>query len=79
MLRITAGRHALITYVVVAVLVTGLVRINVTLPWIGHLGSALVIVGTLVTSPPVSGSPVSTSTGDGVGDAVGVGVGLCSC
>jgi membrane protease YdiL (CAAX protease family) len=29
---------------VVAVLVTGLVRIDVTLPWIGHLGSALVSV-----------------------------------
>jgi membrane protease YdiL (CAAX protease family) len=40
----TAGRHALITYGVVAVLVTGLVRIDVTLPWVGHLGSALVSV-----------------------------------
>jgi uncharacterized protein len=39
-----AGRHALITYAIVAVLVTGLVRINVTLPWIGHVGSALVSV-----------------------------------
>ena len=39
-----AGKDALITYLVVAVLVTGLVRINVTLPWVGHLGSALVSV-----------------------------------
>jgi len=40
----TAGRQALIAYAVVAVAVTGLVRINVTLPAIGHLGSALVSV-----------------------------------
>lgn len=39
-----AGRDAFITYAVVLVLVTGLVRINVTLPAIGHLGSALVSV-----------------------------------
>lgn len=39
-----AGRQALIAYAVVAVLVTGLVRINITLPAIGHLGSALVSV-----------------------------------
>jgi membrane protease YdiL (CAAX protease family) len=39
-----AGREALIAYLVVAVLVTGLVRINITLPAIGHLGSALVSV-----------------------------------
>ena len=39
-----AGRHALYTYVAVAVLVAGLVRINITLPAIGHLGSALVSV-----------------------------------
>jgi len=39
-----AGRDALRAFVVVAVLVTGLVRINLTLPWIGHLGSALVSV-----------------------------------
>lgn len=39
-----AGRDALITYAIVAALVTGLVRINVTLPWVGHLGSALVSV-----------------------------------
>lgn len=39
-----AGRDALIAYVVVAILVTGLVRINITLPAIGHLGSALVSI-----------------------------------
>lgn len=39
-----AGRDALIAYAIVAVLVTGLVRIDVTLPWVGHLGSALVSV-----------------------------------
>jgi uncharacterized protein len=39
-----AGRDALIAYLLVAAAVTGLVRINVTLPAIGHLGSALVSV-----------------------------------
>jgi membrane protease YdiL (CAAX protease family) len=39
-----AWRDAVIAFCVVGVLVTGLVRINVTLPWIGHLGSALVSV-----------------------------------
>ncbi|HEX4417644.1 MAG TPA: CPBP family intramembrane glutamic endopeptidase [Kofleriaceae bacterium] len=39
-----AWRDAIVAFCVVAVLVTGLVRINVTLPWIGHLGSALVSV-----------------------------------
>lgn len=39
-----AGRDALIAYAIVAVLVTALVRIDVTLPAIGHLGSALVSV-----------------------------------
>lgn len=39
-----AGRDALVAYAIVAVLVTGLVRIDVTLPWVGHLGSALVSV-----------------------------------
>jgi len=39
-----AGRDALYTYAVVAVLVAGLVQINVTLPAVGHLGSALVSV-----------------------------------
>ncbi len=39
-----AGRDALIAWAVVAVLVAALVRIDVTLPAIGHLGSALVAV-----------------------------------
>jgi membrane protease YdiL (CAAX protease family) len=39
-----AGRDAAIAFVVVGALVTVLVRIDVTLPWIGHLGSALVSV-----------------------------------
>jgi membrane protease YdiL (CAAX protease family) len=39
-----AGRDALYTYVVVAVLVAGLVQINVTVSLIGHVGSALVSV-----------------------------------
>jgi uncharacterized protein len=39
-----AGRDALYTYAIVAVLVALLVRINVTLPAVGHLGSALVSV-----------------------------------
>ena len=40
----TSGRDAIVAWLVVAVLVTGLVRIDVTLPAIGHLGSALVAV-----------------------------------
>ena len=39
-----AGRDALVAYAMVAILVTGLVRIDVTLPAIGHLGSAMVSV-----------------------------------
>jgi membrane protease YdiL (CAAX protease family) len=39
-----AWRDAVLAFCVVGVLVTGLVRINVTLPWVGHLGSALVSV-----------------------------------
>jgi membrane protease YdiL (CAAX protease family) len=39
-----AGRDALVAWAVVAVLVTALVHINITLPAIGHLGSALVAV-----------------------------------
>jgi membrane protease YdiL (CAAX protease family) len=39
-----AGRDALVSWAVVAALVTILVRINITLPAIGHLGSALVAV-----------------------------------
>lgn len=37
-------RDALVAFCVVGVLVVGLVRINITLPAIGHLGSALVAV-----------------------------------
>lgn len=37
-----AWRDAVLAFAVVGALVTGLVRIDVTLPWIGHLGSALV-------------------------------------
>lgn len=40
----SSGRWALVTYLVVAALVAALVRIDVTLPAIGHLGSALVAV-----------------------------------
>lgn len=39
-----AWRDAVLAFSAVGVLVTGLVRINLTLPWIGHLGSALVSV-----------------------------------
>jgi uncharacterized protein len=38
------GRDALLAFCAVAVLVAGLVRIDITLPAIGHLGSALVAV-----------------------------------
>lgn len=38
------GRDAALAFAVVGALVTVLVRINVTLPWIGHVGSALVSV-----------------------------------
>lgn len=38
------GRDALVSWALALVLVTGLVRINVTLPAIGHVGSALVAV-----------------------------------
>jgi membrane protease YdiL (CAAX protease family) len=38
------GRDALLSWAIALVLVTGLVRINVTLPAIGHVGSALVAV-----------------------------------
>ena len=41
---VKAGRDAVYTYAAVAVLVAALVRINITLPAIGHLGSALVSV-----------------------------------
>jgi hypothetical protein len=38
------GRDALVTWAIALVLVAVLVRINITLPWIGHVGSALVAV-----------------------------------
>lgn len=38
------GRDALLSWAIALVLVTGLVHINVTLPAIGHVGSALVAV-----------------------------------
>jgi len=41
---VRAGRDALIAWAVVAALVAGLVNINVELPAIGHVGSALVAV-----------------------------------
>ncbi len=47
-----AGRHALWAYAAVAALVAGLVRIDVEIPAIGHLGSALVAV-TLLYAPVV--------------------------
>jgi membrane protease YdiL (CAAX protease family) len=42
-----AGRHAAVAFVVVAALVAGLVRIDLDVPLIGHLGSALVAVAFL--------------------------------
>jgi membrane protease YdiL (CAAX protease family) len=47
-----AGLHALYAYAIVAALVAALVRINVEVPGIGHLGSALVAV-TLLYAPVV--------------------------
>lgn len=47
-----AGLHALAAYAVVAALVAGLVRIDVDVPAVGHLGSALVAV-TLLYAPVV--------------------------
>ncbi len=40
----TSGRDAVVAWVVVAVLVVALVRINVEIPLIGHLGGALIAV-----------------------------------
>ncbi len=47
-----AGRDALVAWAIVAALVASVVRIDVTLPLIGHLGSALVAV-TLLYAPVV--------------------------
>jgi uncharacterized protein len=40
----SAGRHALYAWAVVAGAVAALVHVNVTLPWVGHLGSAIIAV-----------------------------------
>jgi len=50
--RRLAGKHALFAFLAVGVLVGGLVHINVDVPLIGHLGSALVAV-TLLYAPVV--------------------------
>lgn len=50
-----AGRHALLAWLAVAVIVASVVRIDVTLPMVGHLGSALVAV-TLLYAPVVVAS-----------------------
>lgn len=47
-----AGTHALWAYAITAALVAGLVRIDVDVPMVGHLGSALVAV-TLLYAPVV--------------------------
>jgi membrane protease YdiL (CAAX protease family) len=39
-----AGLHALYAWAVVAAMVAGLVHVNVDVPWVGHLGSALIAV-----------------------------------
>ncbi len=51
---LVAGRHALYTYLAVVVLVASVVRIDVDVPAIGHLGSALVAVVLLYTPVVVS-------------------------
>jgi membrane protease YdiL (CAAX protease family) len=50
--RRRAGLHALLAYAAAAALVAGLVRIDVDVPMVGHLGSALVAV-TLLYAPVV--------------------------
>lgn len=52
--RRRAGLHALYAYAAVAALVAGLVRIDVDVPAVGHLGSALVAV-TFLYAPVVVG------------------------
>ncbi len=47
-----AGRHALYAYLAAATLVASLVRIDVDVPLVGHLGSALVAI-TLLYTPVV--------------------------
>src|ERR1051325_1066352 len=50
-----AGRDAALAFAAVAALVTVLVRIDVTLPAIGHLGSALVALVFLYTPMFIAG------------------------
>ncbi len=50
-----AVRDALLAWVVVAIAVASVVRIDVTLPLVGHLGSALVAV-TLLYAPVIVAS-----------------------
>lgn len=50
-----AWRDALMAFAVAFVLVTGLVRIDVRLPWIGHVGSALVVLVFICVPLYVSG------------------------
>jgi membrane protease YdiL (CAAX protease family) len=52
---LVAGRHALVAWLAVAVLVAVLVQIDVTLPLIGHVGSAAVAV-VLLYAPVVVAS-----------------------
>ena len=40
--RASGARDALIAWAIVLVLVAALVHVNITLPYLGHLGSALV-------------------------------------
>jgi uncharacterized protein len=46
---LAAGRHALYAWAAVAALVAGLVHVDVTLPLVGHLGSAIIAVVFLYT------------------------------
>jgi membrane protease YdiL (CAAX protease family) len=52
---LVAGRHALLAWLAVAVLVGGLVQIDVTLPLVGHVGSAAVAI-VLLYAPVVVAS-----------------------
>lgn len=57
-----AGRAALVAYAVVAILVAGLVQIDVVLPGVGHLGSALVAV-LFLYAPIVVGTWLARDSG----------------
>jgi membrane protease YdiL (CAAX protease family) len=50
-----AWRDAAVAFLVVGALVTVLVRINLTLPWVGHVGSALVSIAFLYAPLYVAG------------------------